>query len=155
MRGRITINPGLWPAWWTLGVSGEWPANGEIDIMEYYRDKLLANIAYLGLDKKAEWFSNTFSIDSLGGGDWASKFHIWRMDWDETSITLFIDNQLLNRVETAKLVNKDNSGFNPFHQRHYMLLNLALGGTNGGDLNSTDFPQRFEVDYVRVYQKRK
>ncbi len=126
----------------------EQPANGEIDILEYYRGKLLANIACLGPDKKAEWFSNTSSLDSLGGDDWASKFHIWRMDWDETSIALFIDNQLLKRVETSKLVNKDGSGFNPFHQPHYMLLNLALGGTNGGDLNSTHFPKRFEVDYV-------
>ncbi len=155
MRGRISINQGVWPAWWTLGVSGAWPANGEIDIMEYYRGKLLANIACLGPDKKAEWFSNTFSIDSLGGDAWASKFHIWRMDWDEKSIALFIDNQLLNRVETAKLENKDGSEFNPFHQPHYMLLNLALGGTNGGDLSGTDFPKRFEVDYVRVYQKLK
>ena len=39
MRGRIDISSGLWPAWWTLGVNGLWPANGEIDIMEYYRKK--------------------------------------------------------------------------------------------------------------------
>src|SRR6476660_2808909 len=43
MRGRIDISNGLWPAWWTLGVGGRWPANGEIDIMEYYKQKLLAN----------------------------------------------------------------------------------------------------------------
>lgn len=45
MRGRIDISAGLWPAWWTLGVAGQWPSNGEIDIMEYYKNKLLANIA--------------------------------------------------------------------------------------------------------------
>ncbi|MCW3082566.1 glycoside hydrolase family 16 protein [Segetibacter sp.] len=154
MRGRIDISAGLWPAWWTLGVSGRWPANGEIDIMEYYRKKLLANVACIGPDKKAEWYSNTFSIDSVGGNKWASKFHTWRMDWDENAIALYLDDQLLNKVELTKLVNKDGSGVNPFKQPHYMLLNLAMGGINGGDLSNTKFPNKFEVDYVRVYQKQ-
>ncbi|MGI8636546.1 MAG: glycoside hydrolase family 16 protein [Segetibacter sp.] len=154
MRGKIDISSGLWPAWWTLGVTGRWPANGEIDIMEYYRKKLLANIACMGPDQKTEWYSNRFSIDSLGGTDWASKFHIWRMDWDEKAISLYMDEQLLNKVELDKLVNKDGSNINPFKQPHYMLLNLAIGGQNGGDPANTRFPNRFEVDYVRVYQKQ-
>jgi beta-glucanase (GH16 family) len=155
MRGKIDISAGLWPAWWTLGVKGSWPANGEIDIMEYYRKMILANIACIGPNGKAEWYSKTINTDSLGGKNWASKFHTWRMDWDETEISLFMDDQLLNKVELSKLVNKDGSGFNPFKQPHYMLLNLAMGGTNGGDVTETKFPNRFEVDYVRVYQKQK
>ncbi|MEO5996553.1 MAG: glycoside hydrolase family 16 protein [Chitinophagaceae bacterium] len=153
MRGRIDISKGLWPAWWTLGVKGQWPANGEIDIMEYYRKKLLANIAFIGADKKAQWYSTTKNTDSLGGANWASRFHTWRMDWDENEIALYVDDQLLNKVELSKLVNKDGSGVNPFKQPHYMLLNLAMGGQNGGDPSDTKFPNRFEVDYVRVYQK--
>ena len=35
-----------------------------------------------------------------------------------------------------------------------MLFNLAMGGINGGNLADTKFPNRFEVDYVRVYQKK-
>ncbi len=155
MRGKIDIRSGLWPAWWTLGVAGRWPANGEIDIMEYYRRKLLANIACLGADGNAEWYSKTRNIDSLGGSSWASKFHVWRMDWDETEIALYVDDMLLNKVELSKLVNKDRTGFNPFQQPHYMLLNLAMGGMNGGDISHTAFPNKFEIDYVRVYQKRK
>ena len=154
MRGRINVSPGLWPAWWTLGVNGRWPANGEIDIMEYYSNKLLANVACIGPDRKAEWYSNTFSIDSVGGSQWASKFHTWRMDWDENYIALYLDDRLLNKVELNKLINKDGSNINPFKQPHYMLLNLAIGGTNGGDPANTKFPNRFEVDYVRVYQKQ-
>jgi beta-glucanase (GH16 family) len=154
MKGKIDISSGLWPAWWTLGVSGRWPANGEIDIMEYYKKKLLANIALIGTSRNALWFSKTFPIDSMGGQTWADKFHIWRMDWDENAIALYLDDTLLNRVEMSKLVNKDGSNINPFNQPHYMLLNLALGGMNGGDLTGTTFPNRFEVDYVRVYQKK-
>lgn len=154
LRARIDVSPGMWPAWWTLGVKKGWPANGEIDIMEYYRGKLLANIACLGPDQKPEWFSNTFKVDSLGGTKWSKQFHVWRMDWTEEFIALYCDNQLLNQVNLDQLVNKNGSGFNPFKQPHYMLLNLALGGMNGGDPSKTEFPNRMEVDYVRVYQKK-
>lgn len=155
MRARIDISPGLWPAWWTLGIDKHWPANGEIDIMEYYRGKLLANIACLGKDRHPEWYSNTVPTDSLGGKEWASRFHVWRMDWTEQYIALYVDDRLMTQVNLDRLANKDGSGFNPFRQPHYMLLNLALGGMNGGDPSSTTFPNRFEVDYVRVYQKTK
>lgn len=154
IRARIDTRAGLWPAWWTLGVSQPWPANGEIDMMEYYRGKLLANIACLGENKKTEWHSNTFPVDSMGGSKWASEFHVWTMDWNEQYIALYVDNQLLNKVSISQLVNKDGSGFNPFLQPHYMLFDLALGGDNGGDLGNTSFPNRMEVDYVRVYAKK-
>lgn len=154
LRAKIGIDKGMWPAWWTLGIDKPWPGNGEIDIMEYYRGMLLANIACLGKDRKAEWYSNRFKTDSLGGAKWADKFHIWRMDWTPDYIALFMDDQLLNKVNTDQLVNKDGSGFNPFRQPHYMLINLAMGGMNGGDVSNTAFPQKFEVDYVRVYQKK-
>ena len=154
MRGRIDISDGMWPAWWTLGVSKGWPANGEIDIMEYYRGKLLANIACMGSDKNPAWYSNRFSVDSMGGAAWSAKFHIWRMDWTKDFIALYIDNHLLNKVFLDSLINKDGTNFNPFKQPHYMLLNLAVGGQNGGDPARTSFPKKFEVDYVRVYQLR-
>jgi hypothetical protein len=35
-----------------------------------------------------------------------------------------------------------------------MILNLAIGGMNGGRVGTTEFPAKFEVDYVRVYQKK-
>ncbi|RIV19785.1 glycoside hydrolase family 16 protein [Fibrisoma montanum] len=154
MRGRIDTRPGLWPAFWTLGVAGEWPANGEIDIMEYYRKMLLANVAW-GTDKRytAKWRTATRAIESFDDPNWSKKFHVWRMDWDQTAISLYVDDQLLNRVELTETINGDGTNVNPFHQPHYLLLNLAIGGDNGGDPALTTFPSRFEVDYVRVYQR--
>lgn len=155
MRGRIDIRSGLWPAWWTLGVSRRWPANGEIDIMEYYRGHLLANIACADRQAwKAKWYGKKFATDSMGGKAWADQFHVWRMDWTDQEIALFLDDRLLNRVPVDSLYNRDGSGFNPFRQPHFMLLNLAIGGDNGGDPAGTSFPNRFEVDYVRVYQRK-
>jgi beta-glucanase (GH16 family) len=155
MRGRIDTRAGLWPAFWTLGSAGEWPHNGEIDIMEYYRGILLANVAWGGAKRfEAIWAESRRPLDSFKAADWSTRFHVWRMDWDERAIVLSVDGEQLNEVLLSRTVNQDGTGGNPFHQPQYLLLNLAVGGTQGGDPSKTAFPARFEVDYVRVYQAR-
>lgn len=155
MRARIDTREGLWPAFWTLGVEGEWPSNGEIDIMEYYQGKLLANAAW-GSDRRwvARWDSAVKPISEFGDPDWSHRFHVWRMDWDENWIRLYVDDELLNEVDLSKTYNEGPVKNNPFHQPHYIIVNLAIGGTAGGDPSRTEFPARLEVDYIRVYQRR-
>jgi len=152
MRGRIDTRAGMWPAWWTLGNSGEWPSNGEIDIMEFYNGRVLANVA-CGTSTRytAKWDSVTKAITSFNDAQWSSKFHVWRMDWDDTKIDLYLDDVLMNTTNLADMLNPN--GMSPFRQPHYMLVNLAIGGQNGGDPSGTTFPARYEVDYVRVFQK--
>ena len=152
MRGRIPTEAGTWPAWWTLGVSGEWPSNGEIDIMEFYQSKLLANVA-CGTSTRwqAKWDSTTKALSSLGA-NWASQFHVWTMDWDDQNIVLSVDGQQLNTTALSSMLNSD--GTSPFKQKAYMIVNLAIGGQNGGDPAKTSFPKRYEVDYLRVFQKQ-
>ena len=153
MRARIDTRPGLWPAFWTLGVTGAWPHNGEIDIMEYYRGTLLANAAWGGAERfRAIWDDSRTPMASFGKA-WPDAFHVWRMDWDERAIALSVDGQVLNEIDLSKTINEDDTRANPFHQPHYLLVNLAVGGTQGGDPSSTEFPARFEIDYVRVYQR--
>jgi beta-glucanase (GH16 family) len=154
MRGRIDTSAGLWPAWWTLG-RGRWPAAGEIDIMEYYRGILKANIAWAGEQNRggATWNSAVRQISRFPA-DWSSKFHIWRMDWDENDIKLYVDDMLLNDQDLTKTIDNDARKTNPFVAApQYMILNVAVGGDNGGDPSQTTFPSKMEVDYVRVYQK--
>jgi beta-glucanase (GH16 family) len=151
LRARIDVRSGLWPAWWTLGVAGEWPANGEIDIMEYYRGKVLANVGSGTRERhKAKWHSETKPLSELGGAKWAAEFHTWRMDWTSDTIRLYLDEQLMNETQVADTKNPD--GTMPFRQPHFMILNLALGGDNGGDLPENSLPAKFEIDWVRVYQ---
>ena len=158
IRARIDTACGAWPAIWTLGISKEWPANGEIDIMEFYRFKgvptILANFAWgTGQRWIAKWddLKKPLSDFTTADGDWTKKFHIWRMDWNKDSINLFLDDQLLNTTLLSQTLNPD--GFNPFLQPHYLLLNLALG-RNGGDPSKSRFPIKYEIDYVRVYQQK-
>ncbi len=155
MRGRIDTRAGLWPAFWTLGSARGWPGCGEIDIMEYYRGLLLANACWAGPRRGATvWDDLKKPITEFADPDWSSRFHIWRMDWDEDLIRLYVDDQLLNTVDLSKTVNGTPDRANPFHEPHYILLNLAIGGASGGDPSQTEFPARFEADYVRIYQKQ-
>jgi len=155
MRGRIDTRPGLWPAFWTLGTNGPWPHGGEIDIMEYYRGTLLANAAWGGAKPfQAIWADTRKPLESFNDPGWSSAFHLWRMDWDERAIVLSVDGLRLNEVELTRTVNQDGTRRNPFHEPHYLLLNLAIGGNAGGDPSTTTFPARFEVDFVRVYTQK-
>lgn len=156
VRARIKTLEGLWPAIWFLGVRGEWPSCGEIDLMEYYAGDILANACWGTKERwKAQW--NTFKkpVASFEDAKWDEKFHVWRMDWDEERIRLYVDDMLLNTIDLSRTINPTDRGpKNPFHQPHYLLLNLAIGGTAGGDPVNTSFPTQYEIDYVRVYQKK-
>lgn len=157
MRARIDARPGLWPAFWTLGINGRWPHNGEVDIMEYYDNKILANIAWGGEQRwQPVWDTYKLSLDSLlmEDNEWSAKFHLWRMEWDKESIRLYLDDRLMNTADLGITFNRDEEGKNPFHQPHYIIINLAVGGTAGGDPRLTVFPAFYEIDYVRVYQKK-
>ena len=160
IRARIDVRTGAWPAFWALGTRGAWPANGEIDIMEFYDDTLLFNVAWGGANG-ARWNSKKVRLDRFPA-DWATKFHVWRMDWDERAIRLFLDDSLMNEQSLATTINAPRSGFggatpameNPFHGPAYILINQAMGGQHGGDPAQTQLPLRYEVDWVRVWQTK-
>ena len=110
--------------------------------MEYYQidgvPHILANAAWKGKERGVSWDSEAIPFTAFLEKDleWPNKFHIWKMDWTEDYIKLYLDDELLNG----------------FQQPHYLLLNLALG-SNGGELKDTSFPRSYEVDYVRIFQK--
>ena len=152
VRAKVTNHVGTWPAIWTLGIACEWPSNGEVDIMENYGGNILANFAW-GTDTRwsAMWDAASWSVESLGT-DWADQFHVWELDWDEHRMSIYVDGVLLNdRPLDASLLGDQSSDIptngtaacqdqNPFKQSHYLLLNLALGGTQGGSVEEFDLP---------------
>ena len=143
------------PAFWTLGIEGNWPANGEIDIMEYYMGKILANVAWKSNKQDTQWDSQTILLSQLKNDFWTDKFHVWRMDWDAQSIKLYVDNELLNETDLKETTYSVSQKILPFQQPHYLLINLAVGGDNGGNFTDASFPSKYIIDYVRVYQKNK
>ena len=161
VRARIPTAGGAWPAIWLLGNDMEWPSCGEIDVMEYYRingvPHILANACW-GSDRRyqAVWNSKRIPYAHFTDGDskWAEKFHIWRMDWTPQNISIFLDDELFNEIPLSETVNGTlGNGRNPFHAPQYILLNLAIRGDNGGEIDDSSMPMRYEIDYVRVYQR--
>jgi beta-glucanase (GH16 family) len=122
MRARIDTRLGSWPAFWTLGTNVTdigWPACGEVDIMEFYTGKVLANIG-CGLDGKIKWSSVKKPVAELGGDAWSKEFHIWTMEWDEKKIDLWLDGKLMNHLDLADADKADQG--NPFHKPVYFIL---------------------------------
>ncbi|MBQ9640239.1 MAG: glycoside hydrolase family 16 protein [Bacteroidaceae bacterium] len=162
VRARIPAVNGAWPAIWTLGTQGEWPSNGECDVMEFYHingvPHILANAAW-GNDRRysAVWNSAKIPYQHFLDQDpgWGEKFHVWLMDWTADYIRIYLDGELLNDIDLRQTVNGSiGAHTNPFHAPHYILLNLAIGGINGGVIQPEAFPMRYEIDYVRVWQKK-
>lgn len=151
IRARFPALAGLWPAIWTTG-NGSWPHGGEIDIMEFYKGMILANTVHAGKGGGSLWNSSKHPIAKFGADTWNHQFHLWVMEWNEKEIAIYLDDKLLNRVALATTYNLDGPKVNPFRAPQRLRLNLAIGA-NGGDPSKTAFPQRYEVDYVRIYQK--
>ena len=59
IKAKIKCEDGLWPAIWTVGNEGEWPSNGEVDILEFYKGKILANTVW---GTKKRWNGNWDSV---------------------------------------------------------------------------------------------
>lgn len=155
VRARFQPLPGLWPAIWSTGVRREgvgWPHTGEIDVMEFYKNRIYANFCWAGPGGQDTWNTGSHSIQRFDQATFGNDFHLWVMEWSPEKIDIYLDGQLLNRQELKFVRNMHGPKIEPFHHGHALRLNLALG-SSGGDPATTSFPQRYEVDFVRVWQR--
>ncbi len=150
MRAKIPQGKGVWPAFWTLGVDKSrvgWPACGEIDIMEFVgneANKIHGTIHYAA---KGKHRSDGGRLETARPYD---DFHIYAVEWRPDRIDFFFDSTKYHTV----LIDKAGQGEgNPFRAPHYLLLNFALGGSWGGPIDDAVLPQKFLIDYVRVYKE--
>jgi beta-glucanase (GH16 family) len=150
VRARLPHGRGVWPAIWTLGNSIDqcsWPACGETDIMEFVGHtpgRIYATVHYLSEGRHS---SSGSSLEVTRPWD---DFHVYALEWTPEKMEFYFDS---DRYHTFQVRSADDRGRNPFRLPHYLLLNLALGGTWGGVMDDSALPQRLLVDYVRVYQR--
>jgi beta-glucanase (GH16 family) len=128
-----------------------WPACGEIDVME--------NIGKEPTSIRGSLHGPGYSGSSplttayvLPKGRFSDGFHIFAIEWDPEMIRFYVDGELFATKTPADLPAGANWVFDhPF----FILLNLAVGGDLPGNPDqSTVFPQRMLVDYVRVYSRK-
>jgi beta-glucanase (GH16 family) len=152
IKAKLPAGRGMWPAIWMLPTKweyGGWPKSGEIDIMEnvgYWPDSALSTVhtdAYNGM-------INTQKTAGVNRKDLSTAFHVYTLEWTAEKMTFSIDNKKYNVFKNA---HKTSAEW-PFDKEFHMLMNVAVGGNWGGKygVDDTIFPQKMEIDYVRVYQ---
>jgi beta-glucanase (GH16 family) len=153
IKAKLPKGIGTWPAIWMLASEQNysdkyWPDNGEIDIMEhvgYDPARVHASIH----TKSFNHVIGTQVTANTMVDDFNTAFHEYRLDWTPKKIEMYIDSKLFFTFENT------NKGFSeyPFDKKFHLLLNLAVGGNWGGvkGVDESIFPQRMEVEYVRIY----
>jgi hypothetical protein len=146
VRAKLPASAGTWPAIWMLGSNNptvSWPYCGEIDIMEQTGANKETTLGTL------HWYNNTASANASYGESTAvanasSDFHLYTVEWSDTSIKIYLDD-----VSFFQMANNSTL---PFNADFFMILNIAMGGTLGGDIDPSFTEDTMEIDYVKVFQ---
>ena len=151
VRAKLPQGKGVWPAIWMLGTNRVvgWPRCGEIDIMEFVGkepDAVHATVHFAKDSKHASKGSKTNTPAPY------NDFHIYAVEWFPDRMDFYFDQQ---KYFTFDLDAAGAGPDNPFRQPQYLLINLALGGSWGGPLDDSVLPQKYLIDYVRVYEAKK
>jgi len=159
VRAQLPSGRGTWPAIWMLPDrqtygSAYWPDNGEIDIMEHVGFD--PDVVHGTVHTKAY----NHMLGTQRGGNIRvptarTEFHVYAIEWTPEEIRWFVNDSLYYRFPNERLSNRNADWRQwPFDQPFHLILNIAVGGTWGGmqGIDSTAFPARMLVDYVRVYQ---
>jgi len=157
VRARLPTARGSWAAIWMLPTDrafGAWPKSGEIDILEHVghnRNTVHSTV-------HTEDFNHHKKTQKGGShnllGSEVSDWHEYAVEWNEFEIAAYIDGH-----EYVRFKNDCEGRWQtwPFNQRFHLILNVAVGGTWGGQkgVDEQAFEndgQVMEIDWVRVYQ---
>jgi beta-glucanase (GH16 family) len=154
IRARLPRGRGTWPAVWMLPLAdtyGPWPRSGEIDIMEHvgHDQDRIHTTAHTGAYNHQK---NTQKTASAVVKDVSSRFHVYAVEWDPRYLQWYVDGRPFYRYENP---GKGVEAW-PFDIPYYLILNVAIGGSWGGQQGIDETLQEavMEVDYVKVYQRR-
>jgi beta-glucanase (GH16 family) len=158
VMAKLPKGKGNWPAIWMLPESirtneEQWPLCGEVDIMEHVGKD--PNVVHTSLHSslynhiKGTQITHFDTLQNV-----FDDFHKYGIDWTKEYIKFYIDDKLFyesykgqdGRVAT-------NEGW-PFDKPYYLILNLAIGGNWGGEIDDTIFPNEMQIDFVRIYQSK-
>ncbi|WP_373059586.1 family 16 glycosylhydrolase [Zunongwangia sp. H14] len=144
VRAKMPEGGGTWPAIWMLGADFDevgWPATGEVDIMEWVGNNP-------GRTSSALHYPEHSGGNAVVGDtqiqNATSEFHLYEAEWTEENITFLLDGEVYFTF--------DNDASTPFNKDLFLILNVAMGGNLGGEIDPAFQEASMEIDYVRVYQ---
>ncbi len=154
------LSNGLWPAFWTLGtIGGSWPSIGEIDMMEVgAAAALAAGVGNKRVSSAAHWSDGTgahqYNVSSTDAAvDLSAGYHLYKMVWTSQFIKMYLDNVEFYSFDIS---GGASANLSEFHNPHFLLLNLAVGGQYTGIFSAADItaplPGKMLVDYIKLYQ---
>lgn len=156
VMAKLPLGKGTWPAIWLLPDSYklgvDWPLCGEIDLMEHVGHN--PGVVHFSLHSKSYNHHNhqqptkVIEDQSLIDG-----FHEYAFEWDEDKFSFFIDKKHSVTFYKGDEQRATNEGGWPFDQPFYLILNIALGGWWGAQIDDSIFPVSMLFKYVRVYER--
>ncbi len=149
ISAKLPVGQGIWPAFWMLGSNIDqvgWPLCGEIDILEYVGKE--PNMVFTSLHTQ-DSHGNTINTKKTKIETIEQGFHLYAIEWTSKKIEFFIDSQLVYTFQPEL----QTQAVWPYNQPFYFIINMAIGGNFGGPrVDDTIFPQKFYIDYIKVYQ---
>lgn len=154
VRARTPCGDWIWPAIWMLprhSVYGGWPRSGEIDIMESRGNSKAMSwghnhgcnevgaTLHWGPSPSQNKFMMTHGTRNV---DCCDRMNTYRLDWTIDHIQVFVDNQIMMNIPIhgsfwqrghfhGHNIWATGSKAAPFDQPFYLILNVAVAGTNG------------------------
>lgn len=145
VRAKLPEGGGTWPAIWMLGdnfTEVGWPETGEIDIMEHVGND--QDVIHGSLHLPGNFAGNAITQSTTVAGV-SQEFKNYTVEWSPERILFAVNNEVYHEYT--------NTSDTPFNAAFFLILNVAMGGTFGGDVDA-NFTESstMEIDYVRVYQ---
>ncbi len=170
VRASLPQGQGTWPAIWMLPEKdsyGSWAASGEIDILEAVNlgvgcaacpsereDTILGTLHFGGKWPDIRHVGTEIHFPEILEG-----FHTFSIEWQNDRITWQVDGRTYAERDSSEWWSSGSKTLGaPFDREFHLILNLAIGGKlaegrNLGGVSTRDFPKRFVIDWVRVWQK--
>ena len=147
ISARMPCGKGTWPAIWLLGSGGRWPEDGELDIMEHMGQApgKISSAVHVAAGHAGQAFSGVVQLP-----DACKRFHRYQMHWTADGVVFGLNGLAHMRYPKTDLGPRAW----PFDAPMFLLLNLAIGGDLGGPVDDAIFPIQFEIEHVRVYQRK-
>jgi len=125
-----------------------WPKGGEIDIMEHVgKDQ---DMIHFSLHSETyNHMKNTHKTKFFKFDQVSDTFHKYGMIWDEKHLAFYVDD-----IKYASFQKENQDTFDewPFDQPFHLILNIAVGGNWGGEVDESMLPFEMVISKIQVFQ---